>query len=201
MTKPLLIGLAGALGAGKTSFAQRLIERWGFVAVNHGDAIKDEIATTLRRTLKAHYRAARPDIRDRDDLGAVSEEQWSDYIRTTLWERRDEFTRALLQEWGTELRRREDPDYWIHQWEARIQPHLRVVADNVRFPNEAESIRARGGVLVRITRHTWEPFAGAHVSETALAEWAEWDFTIKNDGTREDLAAEADRVARAAGAV
>ena len=196
MTGQVIVGIAGAIGAGKTTFAQRLVEAHSFVRVGFGDALKEEVARTLRRTIKAHLRATRPDIRTRDDLGGIDETRWDQYIHSALWESRDEFARSLLQEWGTELRRAEDPDYWVRAWEHRVVALPRVVNDNVRFVNEADAIRRLGGFLIKVTRPAWLP-QGTHVSESALADWTDYDFTILNDGDLADLVAESDRVAKA----
>lgn len=195
MTGQVIIGLSGSIGSGKTTMATRLVEVHGFVRVGYADTLKDEVARTLRRPLKAYLRAIRPDLRTRDDLGGIEEDRWDQYIRSALWDHRDEFTRALLQAWGTELRRTENPDYWIGQWEQRVIRLPRVVVDDCRFVNEVEAIRRLGGFLVRIRRPGYQ--AGGHTSETALAEWQDFDFTLENDGDVADLTAEADRIARA----
>lgn len=196
MTGQIIVGLSGHIGSGKTTVAKRLVETHGFVRTGFADGLKDEVARTLRRTLKAYLRAIRPDVRTRDDLGGVEEGQWAQYIRMILWETRDEFSRSLLQEWGTELRRAENPDYWVAQWERRAIRLQKVVVDDCRFVNEAEAIRKLGGFLIRVRR----PYSGlvvAHVSEHALAEWTDWDFTLDNDGDLDDLAADTDRIAKA----
>ena len=58
-----------------------------------------------------------------------------------------------------------------------------MVVPDVRFPDEAQSIKERGGVIVRIKREGYEP-VNAHISETA---YQDQDFIIVNDGTPEDL--------------
>lgn len=197
MTGQLLIGLCGLTDSGKTTVARRLVEAHGFGRVGFGDALKDEVACILRRPLKAYLRAIRPDLRTRDDLGGIEEAQWDQYLYAALWETRDEFCRTLLQAWGTELRRAETPDYWVRAWEQRIVTLTRVVNDNVRFVNEAEAIRRLGGFLVKVTRVGYGPVSGSHRSEDALSEWADFDFSLKNDGDLTDLAAETDRIAKA----
>lgn len=58
--------------------------------------------------------------------------------------------RELLQYFGTEYVRSLYPDFWVRETMANIFEDS-VLAD-VRFANEAEAIRNRGGVVVRIVR-------------------------------------------------
>ena len=53
---------------------------------------------------------------------------------------------------------------------------------DVRFPQEAEAIKSRGGVIIRITRPDTDKLAGNHISETALDKYTKFDFNIVNNG-------------------
>lgn len=63
--------------------------------------------------------------------------------------------RALLQWWGTDFRREQDPDYWVklgaHRAEVMAEEGAIPVFTDCRFPNEAQMVKDRGGVLVRVT--------------------------------------------------
>ena len=186
----ILIGLIGPIGAGKTTLAQRLVDQWGFTRIGFADVLKDEVARTIPRTLRAYVRAMYPD---------TAEENVDGHVHRLLWLARDEFSRSLLQEWGTELRRADDPDYWVRQWVDRARPFPRVVVDDVRFPNEAQMIHTLGGMLIRVQR-TSAASPQTHPSETALATWQAIDHRLVNDGTIEEWLVEADRLAKAIGA-
>jgi transposase-like protein len=76
--------------------------------------------------------------------------------------------RHLLQWWGTEYRRAQDPDYWVKKLVARVQadqPRFALIAD-VRFPiNELEICDIR----VRMDRPGFEIADGQHhISEELL---------------------------------
>lgn len=64
------------------------------------------------------------------------------------------------------------------------------IITDVRFPNEAQAIKDRGGVVVRVERKIHigniKPFQIAHQSETSLDKW-EFDYRIDNGGTKEQL--------------
>ena len=94
--------------------------------------------------------------------------------------------RRLLQWWGTEYRRAQDPDYWTKAWGHKVEQfdlsRIHVMVDDVRFMNELNVIRAHGGLIVKVER---PGFLGAnnHSSETSLDRFTAWDAIIVNDGT------------------
>lgn len=60
---------------------------------------------------------------------------------------------------------------------------------DVRFPNEAEAIKERGGILIRVNRGRMSmvEMANQHPSETALDNYDKWNYKIDNSGTMEQL--------------
>jgi len=64
-----------------------------------------------------------------------------------------------------------------HQYKAEL-----LIIPDVRFPNEANSVRAHGGVLIRVTR----PRQPVHKSDVHLSGYA-WDYDIENGGTLLEL--------------
>lgn len=66
----------------------------------------------------------------------------------------------------------------IDNYIKRVSPPCNWIVTDVRFPNEAESIKDRGGVIIRIDRPGVEP-VNAHPSETALDNW-DFDYRIAN---------------------
>lgn len=154
MSTPVIVGIAGKIGSGKSEIGRRLREQHGFAEVNFADALKVEVGTRLRRTLVAYLRERgwiAADCEDEREIQAV--------IRRALYVDRTPVTRALLQEYGTEVRRADDEDYWTKQWSEQClrlcqQAHgaARIVACDLRFENEAYAIRAFHGVTVRVTR-------------------------------------------------
>lgn len=67
--------------------------------------------------------------------------------------------------------------------EGLIYPNW-VITD-VRFPNEAKSIKERGGIIIRVNRYTG--LKDNHISETALDNYNDFDYVIDNNGTIDDL--------------
>ena len=77
-------------------------------------------------------------------------------------------------------------DVWIDL--ALHQPKERkavIIISDLRYPNEAAKVKAAGGVIVRVTRDVAP--VSSDIADTALADYEEWDLTILNDGTKDDL--------------
>lgn len=97
---------------------------------------------------------------------------------------KDDAGRQLLQNLGLAVRTNLHPDAWV--WPVLRDMPERLVITDVRFPNEAESIKAVGGVMVRVERPGVGPVNG-HVSEVAIDDWP-YDGTVLNDGSLDALA-------------
>lgn len=92
----------------------------------------------------------------------------------------------ILQWWGTELRRSSDSEYWVKRLYEEIErdkPEVALITD-VRFPNEGDAVRARGGYTVNLTRLNVDgtlyvdPSRPAdHISETAMDSY-NWDYKL-----------------------
>jgi hypothetical protein len=93
--------------------------------------------------------------------------------------------RRLLQRLGTEAGRDIlGENIWVDTAFSRAAGGRLVVTD-VRFPNEAQGIRDRGGLVIRIERPGVGP-RNDHPSETSLIGYA-FDHVIDNSGSIEDL--------------
>jgi hypothetical protein len=170
-----IIGLGFKARSGKDTVAGILEKRFGF----HRLAFADPLKAAARELFGL----------DLSQLHGERKEVQDEFWGVT--------PRNLLQRLGTEAMRREfGDDFWIRAARRRIdtttqnvgRPWAWVVTD-VRFRNEAEAIKAWGGVVWRVDR----PGAGAnggvarHPSETELEEWDGWDAIVENAGTLDDL--------------
>ena len=104
--------------------------------------------------------------------------------------------RAALQSLGTEWGRQMiHQDLWISLWAIDVaRTGKPVVADDVRFANEAAMIRKQGGIVVRIDR----PSIGQtskHASENEI-DLIRPDALIRNTGNLDDLCAAIDEIVR-----
>lgn len=94
---------------------------------------------------------------------------------------------AILQWYGTEVIRKNSPDHWVRVIADKISkdnPSIAIITD-VRFPNEAAFIKNHDGWLVEVIRlnedgtRFYDPNRDKnHASETALDDYAGWDYII-----------------------
>ena len=92
--------------------------------------------------------------------------------------------RTLLQFWGAEYRRSQDPDYWVKQLANTIElekPQIALISD-LRFANEMAFVKEYGETI-RVDRAGLPP--STHASETALDDVSpeDWSIILTNDGT------------------
>jgi hypothetical protein len=102
--------------------------------------------------------------------------------------------RKLLQWLGTEFGRSIDPGLWVNIWKAQAQVNLAVgnmvVCDDCRFDNEAEAVKALGGVIVQLRRKNNSAHAEGgtgiqnHASEVGVSE-KYIDFVVENNDNLE----------------
>lgn len=80
--------------------------------------------------------------------------------------------------WWTTFRLRTDPDHWIRATLSTLTPGSPHVVSDVRFPDEADYIRALDGILIRIVRHSVPKHRGT--TELAMDDY-ECEATVYND--------------------
>lgn len=193
MTLPHLIGITGLKRSGKDSVARVLIERYGYTRIGFADTLK-EMALAIDPVIPQFETGAIRHATARQHVGLA------EFVEHFGWERAKEnqHVRRFLQRLGTEgVRNHLGANAWIDAWYRRAQPinlsadgdHPRIVVPDVRFANEAHTLRLAGGTIWRVER------AGAHsdghASETEL-DTLYADQTISNNGTLDELADKVD---------
>lgn len=213
----MIIGVAGKAGAGKDLFCEVAVAEFGAIRHAFADAVKEEVGEFLTRNgIKFENRNLWGTQSDKEEvliIPRLTEEHLVDKdlimlfvlaIRTNHFKNRpvsyfgyrppiarpkNYLTfRSLLQWWGTEFRRAEDPEYWVKRCLAKCstEKQLYVISD-CRFVNEAKGVQFAGGELVKVIRPNGINISGMnHASETALDDWTDWDYTIDNTGTKEE---------------
>ena len=190
-----LIGFGYKLGVGKTTCADFLK---GYTKLSFAAGVKEETAEFLTH-LGVPFRPENlyGSQKDKEEVFFVDIPRWCCMTPVKLFTPAKEVIshskpgyvsltfRQLLQLWGTEYRRRQDPDYWVKRLEAKLDGLERVVIDDVRFPNEVEMVQRLGGRVIRIDRPG--PAESTHASEIELDSFDGWDDVIVNDGTLREL--------------
>ena len=187
---PILTALCGPAGAGKDTVADYLVEHHGYTKLAFADALRDEVGRAFdisvqlltQRETKEHPMSALALRRCMDSSFAHHLPNPSSAF---LDQRLPRSPRQIMQWWGTEYRRAQDPNYWVDAFMTRLikeqqQGNHRFVVTDVRNTNEAELLREMGASLWQITRPGFELQPGAHSSETTGAEFAP-DFQLVND--------------------
>lgn len=93
--------------------------------------------------------------------------------------------RELLQRFGTEVGRSISPTLWVDALFTSYSEHDHWIIPDVRFPSEAQAIKDRGGIIIRVDRET--PFHDTHPSEVALDNYEGFDYRIDNNNDIEYL--------------
>lgn len=171
----MIIGMCGWMGSGKDSAADVLVSEYGFLKTSMAAALRQE-CKWAQATFDVPA-GAPPDI-EHIILNRLAH---VDIKPTSVPARR------LLQWYGTEYRRAQDPDYWVKQIESVLNHAMDVVISDIRFPNEADMIHRHGGQLWLIRRDSVRPAQVLHSSEMLPEMDLKWDAILDNNGDQNEL--------------
>jgi len=179
--KPLVIGLSGKSGSGKSTAADYLWDKHYYHRFAFADTLKALVGQAFN----------------------FSQEQLYGDLKGVLDPRFGKSPRWCLQYIGTDVFRSIWPQIWIwHLLESirdfwQINGQKPVVVTDVRFRDEFWAVKGLGGILVRIEREEklrvsdlWDfgiaaPLAAGtpgHLSEIQLDAWYGWDHVVHNNG-------------------
>jgi hypothetical protein len=151
-----LIGLAGPAGVGKDTIADYLVETHAFTKFSFSDSLYEEVAAAFGIDKAMLY------VRETKEQPMEALQYWyctDKVFQNVMWRAardaghyyvQDKWfsPREILQWWGTEYRRKQDPEYWIKKAALFAEAYLRNAASDpdtyrgglvncsVRFPNE-----------------------------------------------------------------
>ena len=158
------VAVIGPMRSGKDTVGEYLVTRHKYVRLAFADAIKQEVADTVSNADNRLWTV--------DDIN----------------DQKTRF-RPLLQWWGTEFRRHDNPNYWVNKLEERIFPlssHFRLVVTDARFVNELQMLKRRDFVVIRLDPdyEMQKAFGvkGSVMEDDSENEWKEWppDYTFEN---------------------
>lgn len=192
----MLIGVVGFLGSGKGTVGDILIQEKGYYRLSFADAVKDAVSVIFgwpRDLLEG-------DTVDSRNFREAKDEFWSDRFKY------DVTPRYMLQLMGTEAGRDVfHKDIWIFTLENRMRGKQDVVIPDVRFPNEIDFIKSKGGKVIRVRRGEEPVWYNSALSDNKFnsttmesfypdvhfSEWAwigqQFDYEIDNNGTLQEL--------------
>jgi hypothetical protein len=191
----MIIGVVGFLGSGKGTVGDMLIQDHHYYRLSFADGVKDAVSVIFgwpRELLEGDTDASRA-FREMPDVF------WSERFGYEVT------PRYMLQLMGTEAGRDVfHSDIWIYSLEKRMLGKTDVVIPDVRFPNEIDFIKSRGGKVIRVVRGP-EPewYQSAIIANKTnntdhmghfpihYSEWAwigqDFDHVLDNNGTMNDL--------------
>ena len=153
----MIIGVCGFINSGKDTIADYLVNIHQFRRESFANTLKDAVAQVFgwdRDMLEGRTRQSR-EWRERVDPW------WAKRLNmptlTPRW---------ILQYWGTEVCRRAfHDDIWIAALENKLRNSQDdIVISDCRFPNEIKSIKAAGGIVIRVVRGAEPDWYDAAVS-------------------------------------
>jgi hypothetical protein len=170
--QPLVIGITGRKRHGKDSVGLWLARQYGYQPLSFAGTLKEAAALIFGLTFEQLH----GDTADKER----TDPRWG------------KSSREILQLLGTEVGRAIHPEVWIRSafLHAEKAGYERVVITDVRFPNEAEAVRARGGKVIKVVRPSLVT-TDQHASEAGVDDITP-DVEFLNDGTMDDLRSKVD---------
>lgn len=153
---PPIVGLCGRKGSGKDTAAAVLVAK-GYENIKFAGGLK-----TMLRALLAYQGYGVWEIDE------MIEGELKETVTESLAGKDPRYAMQTLgSEWGRMLM---GEDFWVATAISRMKSFDRVVVTDVRFPNEADAIRAEGGIIIGITADWIKPQEGEHESEAKIDE-------------------------------
>ncbi|WP_321365469.1 hypothetical protein [uncultured Desulfuromusa sp.] len=200
----MIIGFAGKAASGKTTAARYLTElQDNIVILPMAVVLRQEVENFIRQVgAEDQVPLVYGDQDDKVRVFYIDEKKahqlcpaWDAFVclNQDIQDRLGQTAvtvRRILQWWGTEFRRAQDPDYWTKAWEKKLQGYdlknTHILVDDVRFVNELEIIEKQGGVFIKIERPGFNG-ANNHSSENSLDDYDAWDLVILNDASLKEF--------------
>lgn len=164
-----LIGLTGYAQSGKDTLASILVEKYGYSRIAFADKIREFLYGI-------------------NPMVACSPTGYlKDLVNLVGWDKakQEPQVRRLLQDLGISARDLIAEDVWVTAALGSVDKDQRIVVTDVRFENEANTIKLMGGQIWRVKRPGVEA-VNSHVSETQLDGY-KVDQIFLNSGSIQDL--------------
>lgn len=198
----IILGVSGKARTGKGEFAKIACDEYAFKKLSFAGSLKQEVADFLNKwNVEWRHENLYGENSSREEILKITMEcidsdvEMCDFFKffgLTRGIGKDGFfhftPRSLMQWWGTEFRRAQDPDYWVKKTINEIKndkSNSRFIIDDLRFENEAIELLNNNAKLIRIERPN-NPFTVSnpnHESEIGLDNWIEWHYVIENSST------------------
>lgn len=167
---PIIIGLNGLKGTGKSTVAEYLKKNYNFEEYAFADSLKRACIEIFG-------------LEEKQVFGSQIDKEAIDSFWGTS-------PRIMLQQVGTAIRNLNNPlnNIWIRNLQRKIKIRIEnnsnvyIVVSDIRYKDEAKLIKDMGGIIINIKRHT--NYIDHHESEQQIINA---DFIISNDDTKKNL--------------
>lgn len=207
-----ILAVSGKIASGKDTIGHALAEHLygenGYRHTYFASPLKGEVDAVLNR-IRNHRTMNEDRLAERvSDHAHISYDQATHVVSLLVQDLKSSTppssawvktpgVRAVLQFWGTEIRRGQDPDYWTKAMIRELAPTLAdghpVLITDCRFPNELDMTHLFYGASVRLdvpeevqkTRlleRDGHDVVPNHPSETALDDCKDFTVRIENNG-------------------
>lgn len=202
----MLIMFAGGLGSGKDTMRELLIKKLNIKKEFHfsfASPLKDEVNSFIEAVKEGKNANELSvlfniNLEDAKESLKILGDTPNMYPEINSRSRTPEI-RSFLQYWGTDVRRKQDGDYWVNIAREIISQKLRdnyvVIITDGRFNNEFNLVRDLGGIGICLSasepvrcnrvleRDGFLPSQEAlhHASEQDWRDYRNFDFIIEND--------------------
>jgi hypothetical protein len=177
----LVIGLGHKARQGKGEFVQAVLRankggRFGVVKpLSFATALREEVAECALRLWDERHAGSGVEFDGHEAMRLVCISFSVEFDDSPIFDKLYPWgkQRKLLQWWGTEYRRTQDPEYWIKEARRRAiaSGASVVIFDDMRFPNEYDMVGDMGGVRIKVSRLGYKSDVPEHISETALDDY------------------------------
>ncbi len=181
----MIIGISGKLGSGKDTLANMIMMKY---KLKLGQSIIKKSYAAKLKHISAYLTGLEEKLTQTQEGKNLYLKEWG----MTLGE--------FLQKMGTEgMRQGVHPNGWVLALFSDYDYTKKIVwiITDVRFKNEAQAVKDRHGLLIRIEGDPANIRANSkrdinHSSETDLDNWKDWDVIINNKGSLEMLRQQAE---------
>lgn len=166
-----IIGFTGKKQSGKTTASDYIVKNYNdFVKIGFKDPLVSELKNNFPMLLRYFS----------DNYNIEVDE---------LFLEKPNGIRILMQEYGSDVRRKDDYYYWVKKFtkvaKRMLDDSVSIVVDDVRFLNEAEAIKNLGGIIIRINDGS-EKEKDSHISEVEMNRIIA-DEEVDNYGSIDDF--------------
>lgn len=199
MQQGIILAVSGKLGSGKDTIAPLVMAEMdsrSITQVSFAGALRCEVNQIIEIISQSqNLSSARVEVANSllaENVAEVVEALYplvKDGVVSSS-DQRHPSVRLVLQLWGTEVRRTQNPDYWVDlalkKIRAAVENNTNVVVTDARYENEIQALQKHGAMILRLDispevqaqrillRDGHPPLLSAisHKSELSLDDWS-----------------------------